>query len=364
MPTKTSLHIADPCHEDWNKMNATDKGRFCQSCAKQVVDFSLLNDKQILEYFSKQKGNTCGRFRDDQLNRPLDSQEAKAKVSLWKWFMTLGFGIWFGNKAVAQTGKVQTKCESKTQPADAQQDVIVVGGVRSVDQEEEEYVYQPTHTKLHIRGTVVSNTNEPVAGASISLNGKVYKVSANDGTFSINARVPISRDSVELSFSSIAYETKKLKILSANKKDMLVEMTPKATELKEVVVTGYETYTKKSLTSGPVLMVSETTLTQIVDSIKSFTSNTFNIAGKTSVKTYPNPVPKGHVVNIPVKDGGTYSLQLISNGSRLISSQKITSAEGQLFQLQISSSLAAGIYYIRLVNEQTGKMWTDKVVVL
>ncbi|MDI3322505.1 carboxypeptidase-like regulatory domain-containing protein [Pinibacter soli] len=358
MSTKTTLQIADPCHEDWNKMDPAEKGRFCQSCAKHVVDFSLLSDKQLLEYFSKHKGNTCGRFRGDQLDRPLDSQEARIKVSLWKWFMTAGLGIWFSNKAVSQTGKVQTKCESKTQPQDMQE-VVTVGMV--LPAEDEEPAHHATHKNLHITGTVVNKANEPLGGASISLNGKAYKVSANDGTFSINAKVPISKDSVELSFSSIGYETKNVKVLSANKKDMVVEMTPKAVELKEVVVTGYGIQGKVSHIVGEVSSVRSTTLTQVVDSVKRFTANTFD---KASFKTYPNPVPKGSFVNVTMKDEGTYSLQLISNSSQIISSQKITSAKGELFQLQISSSLASGIYYIRVVNEQTGKLYTDKVVVL
>ncbi|MBV4358087.1 carboxypeptidase-like regulatory domain-containing protein [Pinibacter aurantiacus] len=354
MSTKTSLHIADPCHEDWNKMSTTDKGRFCQSCSKQVVDFSLLSDKQILEYFSKQKGNTCGRFRDDQLDRPLDKQQAKAKVSLWKWIMTVGFGFWFSNKAVSQTGETQLKTDSKTQLVDAPQDVVYFGMVASV--EGKEYVDQKTHKNLHIKGTVVNNANEPLAGASISLNGKAYKVSASDGTFSINAKIPISKDSVELSVSSIGYETKNVKVLSASKKDMLVEMIPKAAELKEVVVVAYPS-TRCTMVMGGAIGVSTTVFTQVVDSVKKVTGNGWFTA-------YPNPARKGGAINIQLKEEGNYSLQLISNSSQLISSQKITSAKGQLFQLQISASLASGIYYIRMVNEQTGKLYTDKVVVL
>ncbi|MDH7462042.1 carboxypeptidase-like regulatory domain-containing protein [Chitinophagaceae bacterium 26-R-25] len=352
MSTKTTLHIADPCHEDWNKMSTTDQGRFCQSCSKQVVDFSLLSDKQILEYFSKQKGNTCGRFRDDQLDRPLDNQQAKVKVSLWKWFVTVGFGFWFSNKAVSQTGKPQMKTESKTQTLDAAQDVEYVGMVAS--RVEKEQVDQKTHKSLHIKGTVVNNANEPLAGASISLNGKAYKVSANDGTFSINAKVPISKDSVELSFSSIGYETKNVKVLCANRNDMSVELTPKAAELKEVVVVAYPAIRR---TAGGAICIRTTVFTQVVDSVKKITGNGWFTA-------YPNPARKGGAINIQLKEDGNYSMQLISNASQLISSQKITSVKGQLFQLQISSGLASGIYYIRMVNEQTGKLYTDKVVVL
>jgi hypothetical protein len=212
-----------------------------------------------------------------------------------------------------------------------------------------------------IKGKIVNDKNEAVSGASISLNGNAYTSSANDGAFHVNTEISTAKDSIELSFSSIGYETKKVKVLSASKKDILVEMTPKANELKEVVVTGYQTQIKKYYTMGEVSTVRTTTITRVVDSIKSFTDNAFS---KSSFKTYPNPVQKGGIVNITLKEEGTYSLQLVSNASQLISSQKITSVKGRVFQLQISSSLASGIYYIRMVNEQTGKQFTDKVVVL
>jgi hypothetical protein len=358
MSVKTTLQIADPCHENWSNMSPTDKGRFCKSCAKQVVDFSLLSDKQILEYFSNHKENTCGRFRDDQLNRTLDNHPAKSKAPLWKWFVTLWFGIWFSNKAVSQTGKVQTKGDSKTQQADMLQEVVYLGGV-SID--EEDYVYHKNYNKVHIRGTVVNNANEPMAGASISLNGKAYKVSASDGSFSINAKIPINKDSVELSFSSIGYETKKIKVLSANKKDMLVEMTPKANELKEVVVVGYDATQRKACVMGGVSTVRTTSFTQVIDSIKRVVDNSLT---KSMFATYPKPAVKGSFVNVRVKEEGTYLMQLISNASQLISSQKINASRYQVFRLQLSSSLASGIYYIRMVNEQTGQVYTDKLVVL
>jgi len=361
MSTKTSLHIADPCHEDWNKMSTTDKGRFCQSCSKQVVDFSLLSDKQILEYFSKQKGNTCGRFRDDQLNRFLDTQPAKNKGPFWKWFVTVGLGIWFSNKSVAQTSKGKISRDVQAQSVDTS-DVIITGMCFSPIPADKKYSKQK---EIHLKGKIVSEAGEPLAGASISLNGKAYKISADDGTFSMNAKLPINKDNVELSFSSIGYETQTLKISAKDKKDFLVELTPKAIELKEVVVTGYGVQGKVSCINGSVTNVRSTTLTQVVDSVKRFTANTLERAfDKASFKIYPNPVTKGSFVNITMKEEGAYSLQLISNASQIISSQKVTSAKGQLFQLQISSSLASGIYYITLVNEQTGKLSTNKVVVL
>jgi len=35
------LQIANPCHENWESMNAREQGRYCQSCRKTVVDSVL-----------------------------------------------------------------------------------------------------------------------------------------------------------------------------------------------------------------------------------------------------------------------------------------------------------------------------------
>jgi hypothetical protein len=358
MSTKTTLRIAEPCHENWDKMTSTEKGRFCQSCCKQVVDFSLLNDRQILEYFSKQKEDTCGRFREDQLDRSLDNQRAKNKISLWKWFVTMALGVWVSNKALSQSLVKKADHEPKMQTGDTTYETITFG---MVAQKINAHGDKKPVKHLNITGKIVNDKNEPVSGASISLNGEGYASSASDGTFHINGEFATVKDRIELSFSSVGYETKNVKVLLANKKDILIEMKPKATELKEVVVTGYGTMKGKVCITGAVTRVSTSSLTQVVDSIKRFTDNTLN---KTSFNVYPNPVQKGSSVNITVKEDGAYSMQLISNASQLISSQKITAVKGQIFQLQISSSLASGIYYIRMVNEETGKLYTDKVVVL
>ncbi|NQX76131.1 carboxypeptidase-like regulatory domain-containing protein [Gilvibacter sp.] len=71
MAKKITIQIPEPCHEDWNQMSPNGLGRHCGSCAKTVVDFTARTDKFIASYF-KEHDNICGRFRPDQLNRPID----------------------------------------------------------------------------------------------------------------------------------------------------------------------------------------------------------------------------------------------------------------------------------------------------
>ncbi len=62
--------IEEPCHEDWNRMKPEEKGRFCESCSKTVVDFSSMSDFSIVSYLEGRKNEAvCGRFRPDQMDR-------------------------------------------------------------------------------------------------------------------------------------------------------------------------------------------------------------------------------------------------------------------------------------------------------
>ncbi|WP_299678161.1 hypothetical protein [uncultured Tenacibaculum sp.] len=63
------ITIPEPCHENWQKMTPNDKGRFCASCSKTVVDFTKKSTKEIQEYLTENKGKrVCGHFYRKQLD--------------------------------------------------------------------------------------------------------------------------------------------------------------------------------------------------------------------------------------------------------------------------------------------------------
>jgi len=74
-PQQYSLHIDESCHEPWDAMLQVNKGKYCLHCAKTVIEFTNLSDVEIDTIVKQQHANGkttfCGRFRSEQLDRPL-----------------------------------------------------------------------------------------------------------------------------------------------------------------------------------------------------------------------------------------------------------------------------------------------------
>lgn len=63
------ITIPQPCHEDWAKMTAVEKGRHCNACEKTVIDFQNMTNEQVIDYFLQAKNKkTCGNFSSKQLD--------------------------------------------------------------------------------------------------------------------------------------------------------------------------------------------------------------------------------------------------------------------------------------------------------
>lgn len=74
-----AVRIEEPCHEKWNEMIPTQRGAFCQKCAKDVYDFSARDLNQIKEILHSNLGQQlCGRFS------PIQLQELSADFDAWK----------------------------------------------------------------------------------------------------------------------------------------------------------------------------------------------------------------------------------------------------------------------------------------
>lgn len=64
-----SIKIPKPCHEGWDTMSPKDKGRFCSSCSKTVVDFTKMDTNEIQGFLLENKDKRiCGHIKQTQLD--------------------------------------------------------------------------------------------------------------------------------------------------------------------------------------------------------------------------------------------------------------------------------------------------------
>ncbi|MBV9988630.1 MAG: carboxypeptidase-like regulatory domain-containing protein [Chitinophagaceae bacterium] len=182
MKSALELQVPKPCHENWNAMTPADKGRFCGACSKQVIDFSLMSDTQIIQYFNQAKGNTCGRFSTDQLNRVLEETKPPQKKN-WRWAVAavLGF-IWMNRLGAQQVQKcnlIVGKTAVLVKPAlDTKKEQAFGGAV--------DMVAMPASKS--VTGKVTDDKGMPVPGAAVIVDkpSKTGTVTGADGTFRID----------------------------------------------------------------------------------------------------------------------------------------------------------------------------------
>ena len=103
------IQIPEPCNENWNEMNPQQKGRFCGACQKVVIDFTQMSDSEIVNHFQNYKGNTCGRFYENQLNTNLVSLKPQ-KSTFWSKLIAASFTLFFFfSQSYSQNTAQQTK---------------------------------------------------------------------------------------------------------------------------------------------------------------------------------------------------------------------------------------------------------------
>lgn len=78
-----SISINKPCNQNFNDFKSTDKGGYCNSCKKEVIDFRKFNDNEIVTFFNEKSGKTCGLFLANQIknysNYQYDKKYSKKK---------------------------------------------------------------------------------------------------------------------------------------------------------------------------------------------------------------------------------------------------------------------------------------------
>lgn len=337
MKPQTFFHIPEPCHEDWNNMTPEGRGRFCASCNKQVVDFSLMSDQQVLNYFKNATGNTCGRFANEQLERPMH-ETTQPKKKVW-WVAAVMPLLLLINKANGQTkGKVLIKkpytVSAKIEP--------LTGLVVSFA--------EPTQGGKIIRGSVQNENGIPVPFATVSLKNSIANAITDSlGNFELHTRS--LADTVYITVSSLGYESREYNFPKQEAANIIITLQEKSYAISPVCVTAL------AGRMGGVMVGRSVTIRQKIDTAirKVFKNTAFSI--------YPNPVKSNAIFKLAIKNTGEYVVQMLdNNGKPIITKDIITADKNTVTEIQ-TPDVAAAMYYIRLIDKNKKKQYTDKIIV-
>ena len=201
---KFKLNIPKPCHEDWQQMSPTQKGKFCASCQKEVIDFTKLSDTEITRK-TKNAKQLCGRFTSTQLEQ---EYIAASQNSLSRLGIALGLGSII---VVTQPSFAQEERKTQKSVLDFQEN-IKDSADEKVDISkilENRAAVCGLMERISISGTVTDYDGFPIPGVNvISQNSSESTHTDFDGNFEFSIYKPYDVDNdVVLVFSSVGMET-------------------------------------------------------------------------------------------------------------------------------------------------------------
>lgn len=309
------IDIPKPCHENWDAMQPNKDGRHCMSCQKTVVDFSLMTDKEILDYISNANGEICGRVDTHQLNRDIKELNPRKRFSfIYIWNLLLLLFV-FSGKAKAQGGiKFKNLTTVKKEP-------------------------------LNIKNAM---TGEPVPFASVMVKGTANGVSSDSaGKFSMESFVTGSL----LEISSAGFEPV---IIKSDKNLQEINLSPVTKELDKVVVVGYGAIRCYSLMGAIGTKVR-----------KSIPEKIYEWLPQKNIVVFPNPTNAGSNVQVALqlKEKGEYRLDLIDASGRVMWMRTMNLIEPKYnLSIPTESKWSAGIYWLRITGRHTKKIYNGKII--
>jgi hypothetical protein len=208
MKQKIQISIPEPCHQGWQNMTPVEKGRFCSSCQKTVLDFTYLSDNEIINLVNK-NDTLCGRINTSQLNRNLI--ETKRTSTYFGYFVT---------SVLAFLGLGTESVVAQEKPVLEQTDLIVKDTVVN------------SNLPHKING-IVKDKDGVVSYVEISLKGtKINTTSDSEGFFQIKVQL-----GDVLIFNSLGRIDKEITVSTKNEYVVFLEKDEQVEEI--TVMTGF-----------------------------------------------------------------------------------------------------------------------------
>jgi len=231
MKSTLTISVKEPCKEKFSNFSKTEKGGFCQSCEKEVIDFTNFSDNELINYLSQGNKKACGMFKAPQLKTyETNSLQTMNNSMLHKGIAMMGFSL----LALCATEVKGQETASIAPPIEVVS-TDIMGDISYVE------TIQEKHT---VTGTIIDENNEPLPGVNVVLKGTTVGTQTDfDGKFEFPQQLE-ENDILVLSF--IGYETKTYKVTANGNADIDINITFDTYDVElmgEVVIGG--AYTSK-----------------------------------------------------------------------------------------------------------------------
>lgn len=237
---KLIINIPEPCHEDWNKMTPTQKGKFCNVCTKEVIDFTSESDEAIVNHYQKNT-NVCGRFYESQLDRELIVN--RKQQNHWLSYVA---SLLLPAALFSQEMKPQTKTTATTtQSTSKNYTSLQIGSLHK----QGEVAIQKQTDSITVSGIITDDTGLPLPGATIQVKNSKLKTTTD---FDGNYEIVVKKNSI-LEISYIGYES----VEKIVKKETYNVSLVTENSLELVAVTGYGVIKGKFTTGGATVVRAE-----------------------------------------------------------------------------------------------------------
>jgi hypothetical protein len=360
MSKAIQLSVSEPCHENWDKMNPVNQGRFCGSCQKQVVDFSLMSDRELLHFFQKPStGSVCGRFMNDQLDRKLELP--KKKFPWYSYALQILVPALFVTKLSAQRtmGKPAARPVQDTIRIPADPRPLMMGMVIRVPDKKPKVDSAIKNIFMIqeglIKGKVTDQKGQPVPYASIDPGNGKARAADENGDFLLDATFLKNGQSVRI--SSVNFETKTIFIDKEKcfRDGLQVQLEGQA-DLPEAILVTYYHVKRCDITMGSVSTLKSTT--EELDIIQAPEK-------KSGLQVYPNPVVSGSSLHLSFNQlrEGYYQLTIFTYSGQLIQQKNLwIDSAAKVLSLELPV-MTQGNYLLVMTNKETGEKLTAKFVV-
>jgi len=346
------IRIAEPCHEDWNKMTPDANGAFCGSCQKSVFDFTNKTDdeiKDILMHYKDQK--MCGRFKTTQIDRPLNLRvnlnEMPRNMSISRMF-ALAMLLCFGSHLFAcydLQGKIIQGIEVVSDEDDKNKKVL--GQTVALPKEKEE---EKVKGKVKCTETLKGDIDMSMVAGGISV---VYKEPVKDD--SVKLVEPKIEDKMimgKVSQPDIIEEIQETEEVQIQIKDII---SPVPIPLQEA------TYTE---VLGGLIAVETVTEDVIVpEQVVTTVEEESEVVKEGNVWTvFPNPAKGDFVISYELKKRSDVRIDVLDLQGRMISNlSKVDQQHTGKYQLPLTLDVPNGVYLISM--QLNGKITSKKVII-